>query len=75
MKGWWSWEYGCPLLYPATSRAGSFVQGTKSIRNRQELDTKLNGHTLGDSYELEDTLQWVEQAKKRERELTKITRV
>jgi hypothetical protein len=34
---------------------------------------KLNGPTLGDADELEDTLLCVKKAKKRERELTKRT--
>lgn len=43
------------------------------IRNRRELNTKIKGPTLGDADELEDNLQWVKTAKKREREPAKRT--
>jgi len=36
---------------------------------------KIKGPTLGDADELEDTLQWLKKAKKRERELAKRTQV
>jgi len=45
------------------------------VRNRRELNTKIKGPTLGDADELEDTLQWLKKAKKRERELAKRTQV
>ncbi|KIM76697.1 hypothetical protein PILCRDRAFT_796961 [Piloderma croceum F 1598] len=48
-------------------------QHESKVRNRQELNMKLNGPTLGDADELEDTLLCVKKAKKRERELTKRT--
>ncbi|KAF8965904.1 SART-1 protein [Flammula alnicola] len=43
----------------------------KKVRNRQALNAKLKGDTLGDGGEPEDTLQWVKKSKQREREPVK----
>ena len=43
------------------------------MKNRRELNAKLQGTTLGeaDSAADEDTLKWIKKAKKREKELAK----
>jgi U4/U6.U5 tri-snRNP-associated protein 1 len=39
------------------------------VRNRQALNSKLKGSTLGDGDEPEDTLQWIKKLKRRKQEL------
>jgi hypothetical protein len=42
------------------------------VRNRQELNAKLKGATLGDAAEGDDdTLKWIKRSKKKEKELAK----
>ncbi|RXW25546.1 hypothetical protein EST38_g317 [Candolleomyces aberdarensis] len=42
------------------------------VRNRQELNAKLKGATLGDAEgEVDDTLKWIKRSKKKEKELAK----
>ncbi|KIM45560.1 hypothetical protein M413DRAFT_24737 [Hebeloma cylindrosporum] len=41
------------------------------VRNRQALNSKLKGSTLGDCDEPEDTLQWVKKSRRRTQDLVK----